>query len=107
MCRGLYHPKIRPPPKNSTNATPYIMNELTFVRTLSVNKFKEITNSGSIDVIRNPNSGKLFFVSDNGIKGAVSDSYSESPCFSEVRGENNETFWLLHKKQSDNVVNTL
>ena len=82
------------------------MNELSFIRTLSVAKFKEETKSSAIDVVRNPNSGKLFFVADSGIKGAVSENFSENPCVSEVSGSEG-TFWLLHKKQSDNVLVTL
>ena len=82
------------------------MNELSFIRTLSVAKFKELTNSTAIDVVRNPHTNKLFFVADSGIKGAVSENFSESPCVSEVSGAEG-SFWLLHKKQSDNVVTTL
>ncbi len=80
-------------------------SKLTFVKTLSIADFKAQNNNNGIEVIKSPKTGKLFFVC-GAITGAVSDDYKEAPCMSLVSGENGE-FWLLHKKQSNNTVDTL
>jgi len=81
---------------------------------MSVGNFKQEHNVSSIEIIRNPNNGRLFFRSpeDSTVSGAVSKNYSEDPVMTEVTGteENAESFWLLHKRGTggqDNVLDTL
>lgn len=86
-------------------------SDLTFMRTLSPSKFKTEKDISTIQIVKNPNTGKLFFTSkdDSSISGPVSGSWKEDPAFSEVRGDEGEVFWMLHKRGSgdDNVVDTL
>jgi hypothetical protein len=97
----------------AADAAATAVGRLTWGRTWSVPAFKSKHNISSIDVVRNPNSGKLFFVSkdDGDIRGAVSAAYTADPCISEVCGEDGEMFFLLHKRGEgnggSNVVETL
>ena len=86
------------------------MSALTFKSTLSIEAFKASTGCKTIDVIINPKTSKPFFSTDNNISGAVSGDMAEvmaNPAISEVVGLTGESFWMLHKKQSNNVVHTL
>lgn len=80
--------------------------KLTFHKTLSIQDFKALNNNNGIDIIKNPTNNKLFFTCGQTL-GAVSADYAEAPCASLVSGEDNEEFWLIHKKASTNVVASL
>ena len=80
--------------------------KLTFHKSLTVADFKAQNNNNGVEIVNNPNSGKLFFVCGS-VTGAVSKDYVEAPQFSLVSGEDNVEFWLLHKKQTSNIVATL
>ena len=89
-------------------------NSLQFGRSMGVAQFKEHHNISTLEIIRNPNTGKLFFSSpeDSSVSGAVSKGdWKSDPVFTEVSDPNGgETFWMLHKRGSggsQNVVDTL
>lgn len=87
---------------------------LEFTRTISIASFKRERNVNRIAIIRNPNTGKLFFESpdDSDVSGKVSKAFDAnednvmSLCTDDTDGEQ---FWMLHKEGSneDNVVATL
>jgi len=81
------------------------MSTLKFIETLSVAEFKERTHA-NIEIYRNPKTEKLAFES-GAIRGAVSENYKEAPVLSLVQGDTEEQFWLLHKKSTQNVLDTL
>lgn len=89
------------------------MTKLTFSWTKDIATFKRDTGATSLNVVKNPNTGKLFFeaVNDSSIRGAVSETWQDDPVISlVVAPETGETFHLLHKKGSggaENVVATL
>ena len=82
-------------------------NLLKFLRTLNVDQFKAEVKTESVDIIKNPKTGKHFF-SAGEITGAVSEKmdYKENPVFSQVEGKDGEQFWLLHKRTSQ-AIDTL
>lgn len=82
-------------------------NTLKFNRSLSVKQFLAETNAESIKVRNNAKTGKNFFTAGQ-VTGAVGSemNYKEDPVVSEVTGENDETFWLLHKAGGE-VLDTL
>lgn len=91
MGTGLLH--------NSKNIR--IMARLSFVKTMSVRDFKADMGVSEIEVKRNPNTGKLFFVFGAGV-GAVSERFEDdeitSPVISQVcSSETGEMFYLLHQ----------
>ena len=70
----------------------------------------------TLEIIRNPNSQKLFFRSpDNSeVSGAVSANWKDDPVFTWVTApataeEPEESFWMLHKRGGgkSNVVDTV
>ncbi len=86
------------------------MNKLSFNKTVTIAEFKSAENVTTIEIVKSPQSGKLFFATDNGVTGAVSGDVGaimESPAMSIVEGDTGEPFWMLHKKQSNNVIATL
>lgn len=84
------------------------MEEEIFVRTMSVEAFKNELQCNEIQVIKNPNTGKLFFVTDNGASGKVSTKFedisSEAKSISKCKDKNGEEFWMLHKQNQENTV---
>ena len=78
---------------------------LEFLETYSVGQFKSEINVESVDIIKNPQTDKVFF-SAGKVTGAVGDGYKENPVFSRVRGDDGEEFWLLHKRTST-AIDTL
>lgn len=89
-------------------------NSLKFQETLSVEAFKATNKVSTIEIIENPKNGKVFFSCNTSdgeiITGAVSgeiDAIMEQPMMSKVAGTTGESFWMLHKKQSNNVKATL
>lgn len=82
------------------------MDKLTFIKTVTVADFKAAHGNNSITIVKSPKSNKLFFECGT-VTGAVSDNYKEAPALSQVKGSDDTPFWLLHKKGTDNVVDTL
>ena len=81
------------------------MSDLKFGVSLTVEAFKA-KHGSLVEIIRNPNTDKVFFTCGS-VTGAVSDNYAEAPQFSEVTGEDDVPFWMLHKRSTDNVIATL
>ena len=83
------------------------MTDLVFISTMSIAAFKTAEKVASIEIVKSPKSGKLFFVAES-ITGAVSQSFSvdDVNAISVVHkaGDAENTFYLLHKKQSNNVI---
>jgi hypothetical protein len=75
------------------------MNPTTFMRKHGVDK---------IDIVRNPKTNKLFFVTSNSdVSGKVSDAYKENPVISLcVDKTTNDQFFMLHKQSADNIEDT-
>ena len=84
------------------------MSDLNFIRTFSIPAWKTSNSVSEIEIIENPNTGKLFFSTDNGITGAVTEFNGEI-AISQVAGSDGVEFFMIHKKGSkpDNVKATL
>ena len=87
------------------------MAQLSFVATYTVAEFKELHNVVKIDIIKNPTTSKLFFVANTGagvtIRGAVSEGYKENTAISKVLLDDNSEMYLIHKRPSNAVDNTV
>jgi len=86
-------------------------NQLSFVATYTVAEFKDLYNVSKIDIIKNPNGGKLFFTANTGIgttiKGAVSEGYKENPAISKVILDDNSEMFLIHKRGEGSGANII
>lgn len=85
---------------------------LEFISTYTVAEFKQLFEVVRIEIIKNPNTGKLFFNCNSGTRGKISGpvgaDYSSNPAISLVKGDDEEQFFMLHKKGSaENTVDTL
>lgn len=80
---------------------------LTFITTMSLDDFKEIKKATQVEVKQNPQTGKFFFVCGDST-GAVSHKFTtkqgKEAVVSEVEGENGDTFFLLHNRNTSNGV---
>lgn len=85
------------------------MQNLEFIKTLTVEQFKSEVKVDSIAVKRNPQTGKLF-IQFGGETGACSTKgVPEKPMLSYVKGEVTERnpdgkFWLLHEEGNGGEV---
>tara|TARA_R110000868_G_scaffold336547_1_gene597445 strand:- start:1040 stop:1378 length:339 start_codon:yes stop_codon:yes gene_type:complete len=85
------------------NTTSVSSANLTFRRQITVADFKAMHNNNAIEVIENPHTGKLFFLCGS-VSGKVArEGYGNNPVISEVVTDEGEIFYMLHKKQSNNV----
>ena len=89
-------------------------SNLTFTKTVSVNRFKAINSINKIDIVKNPKTDKLFFVcpEDNEIRGTIASTvdYSKDLMISTmVDTETGSSFFMLHNagNSSANVIQTL
>lgn len=89
------------------------MNDLSFNWTKDIPTFKKHSGASSLNIVKNPNTGKLFFeaTNDTSIRGAVAASWQDGePVVSQVVTSDGEVFHILHKKGSggtENLVATL
>lgn len=84
-------------------------SKLTFVATYSLNDFKErIANTSTMDVVKNPKTEKLFFVTPT-ISGAIASDidYDQPLSVSSVKGDDDVQFYLLHNRNTSNVQRVL
>lgn len=74
------------------------MENLTFLKTYTIEQFKAMQNVNSIEVRRNPHTNKLFFTYGNET-GAVSSKGVpvKRPMISAVQGDEGD-FYLLHEQ---------
>ena len=87
-------------------------NSLKFLRSMSIEAFKAEFKVTTIEIYRNPKTDKLAFSTDSdavkgGAVGGDIDAVKQNPQMSQVQGDTGVTFWMLCKKQSDNVIATL
>ena len=83
-------------------------NNLTYNQTWTVEQFKDLHKDSELTVIKNPNTGKLFFICGD-VQGAVSSNVAQSdtPVVSEVTDKTTgKTFFMLHARSKSNVVMT-
>ena len=82
--------------------------DLTFHATMTVAEFKAAMGVETIDIVRSPKTEKLFMAKPSGEAiGAVHPDYKDGPVVSEVSGTDGVMFFLLHKKGSNNSVDSL
>ena len=72
--------------------------DLKFIETFTVNQFKSKMQVESLNVKRNPNTGKLFFTYGAKIGAVSSKGIPNKPMVSEVCGADGESFYLLHNE---------
>lgn len=79
-------------------------SQLSFSNTYTVNDFKAFNHNNTIDVVKNPNTGKMFFQCGS-IRGAVAKEidFSREVKISEVSGSEG-AFFLMHNSNEDNLV---
>ena len=81
------------------------MKTLTFSKQHSIADFKALNNGNAIDIIKNPQTGKLFFTCGS-VTGAVATKGYASPVVSLVT-DGAESFYMLHSKNETNLVDSL
>jgi hypothetical protein len=86
-------------------------SKLNFLRKLSLREFSAETKATSLNVVKNPKTGKIFFSTNiAGISGKVSNKYdaNKDSVLSECSDDEGEVFWMLHNPgEAVNVVATL
>ena len=73
-------------------------NNLTFNETLTVEQFKARELVSHIDVKRNPKNGKMFFTYGAKIGAVAIKGVPNRPMISNVTGDDDKPFWLLHEE---------
>ena len=83
-------------------------SQLIFVSTISLADFKDQQGVSTVDIIKNPNTDKLFF-STGSSTGAVSTKLDTDKVInvSLVRTEDGVEFYLMHNKADENIVATV
>ena len=80
---------------------------MTFGQSLSIADFKAKHNAGSLDVVLNPKTGKLFVTANGKTVAAVSKNYDstlEHKAFVEIiDDETSEILWCLHNSNTENI----
>lgn len=78
---------------------------------LDLRSFLRANNMTRLDIVFNQKNNKYFFVTNGAepITGAISSKVSheeimEDPMITQVTGDSNEPFWMLHKRSTSNVV---
>jgi hypothetical protein len=83
------------------------MEKLTFLQTSSVPGFKKAMGIESIDIILNPKTNKVFFVSpdDSTVSGKVSESLDKDKemSISRCKDDAGVEFYMLHNTAKNNV----
>ena len=85
------------------NLTFYIMANLVFNETLTVEQFKDKMKVTRVDVKKNPKTGRLFFTFGAKTGAVAAKGIPQHPMFSFVKGDPTPqnpdgTFWLLHEE---------
>ena len=79
-------------------------------KTVSVSTFKEMHKVDSLQIVKNPNTEKLFVSANGSTVAAVSKNYDSSKDkeFIQVQFEDSaESIWILHNSNDTNVVESL
>jgi hypothetical protein len=72
----------------------------TFSKTQSINKFASVNGLSSIEILKNPKTGKLFATTDTGITFRIANDItklSDDLVVSWFSPEDGEASWMLHK----------
>ena len=72
----------------------------TFTKTQSINKFATATGLSSIEILKNPKTGKLFGATDTGITLRIANDIkelSDELVVSWFTPEDGEASWMLHR----------
>jgi hypothetical protein len=77
-------------------------NSLVFISTIHLGDFKDAQGVGTIDILRNPETGKMFFAA-GATTGAVSKRLdtNEDIYVSLVRGDDGAEFYLMHNRGAE------
>lgn len=75
-------------------------NNLQFLDTMTVEQFKAEKHVETIQVKRNPKTGKLFFTFGAKTGAVSSKGIPEHPMISLVQGPDGEQFYLLHNEST-------
>ena len=73
----------------------------TFTKTQSINKFANANGLSSIEILKNPKTGKLFGSTDTGITFRIAKditALSDDLSVSWFTPEDGEASWMLHKQ---------
>ena len=81
---------------------------LKFASQHTIAEIKSLGKADKLEIIKNPNTGKLFFVAGS-VSGKVSNAgYQPNPVISFCEDSaSGEKFYVLHSKATTNVVDTL
>jgi hypothetical protein len=83
----------------------------TFSKTQSINKFASVNGLSSIEILKNPKTGKLFATTDTGITFRIANDItklSDDLVVSWFSPEDGEASWMLHKAgQGAETVSTM
>lgn len=84
---------------------------MKFGESMSIVAFKEMHKTDRLDVIKNPNTDKLFVTANNKTVAAVSKNYDSSKPDKEfielIMEDTSEAIWCLHNPSSNNRVESL
>lgn len=89
--------------ENSTNA---VDNTIKFGQQFTIEQFKAKAQCSKIDIVKNPHTGKTFFVAGS-LSGKVSKKGYSNPVISECTDEKGEKFYMLHSKSESNIIASL
>ena len=89
--------------ENNTNA---VDSTIKFGAQFTVEQFKAKAQCSKIDIVKNPHTGKIFFVAGS-LSGKVSKKGYANPVISECADENGEAFYMLHSKAETNIINSI
>jgi len=78
---------------------------LKFRKQFTIADFKSANNGNKIEIIKNPKTSKVFFVCGS-VNGKVSKKGYAEPVISECT-DGTETFYMLHSKNTANILDTL
>jgi hypothetical protein len=79
---------------------------IKFGKQISVQAFKAQCSASSLDIIKSPITGKLFF-DCGGTTGKVSNKGYSNPVITECTDEDGVVFYMLHSKAETNVIDSL
>jgi hypothetical protein len=80
---------------------------LKFASQHTIAEIKSLGKADKLEIIKNPNTGLLFFVAGS-VRGAVSTKgYQPNPVVSLCTIEGGDSMYILHSKSNANVVDTL
>lgn len=81
-------------------------SDLEFNNTMSITAFLQEEGASELEIATNPHTGKLFFVTDIGISGKVSNEadLDQDELRVSLCNDGEESFFMVHKHSQSNVV---